>query len=152
MVSHFRLLQRPLASQGSIRISISTVSALLMTNLASLLTILATSSYTSNIIGAVSSLFCFGCAVGAILQGWTSDWLGRKGAISLAAGLTLVGGALIAGSVNVPMLIVMRLLQGLGVGQLISLVPLYITEVAPPHRRGVLSGLTACSLTLGYIS
>lgn len=50
------------------------------------------------------------------------------------------------------MLVVMRLIQGLGVGQLISLVPLYITEVAPPHRRGVLSGLTACGLTLGYIT
>lgn len=35
---------------------------------------------------------------------------------------------------------------------LLALVPLYLTEVAPPHRRGVLTGLTTMSFGLGYTS
>ena len=111
----------------------------------------AKSTYTANIIGAVNALFAAGAAFGAISQGWTADWLGRKGALALASGLTIVGGALTAGAVNVAMLVVMRFIQGWGLGQLIALVPLYITEVAPPHRRGALAGLTACSFAVGYV-
>lgn len=35
-----------------------------------------------------------------------------------------------------PMLIVVRLLHGVGVGQCITITPIYLSEVAPPHRRG----------------
>lgn len=39
-----------------------------------------------------------------------------------------------------------------GVGQLMALVPLYIAEVAPPHRRGLLTAGTACGLSVGYFT
>jgi MFS family permease len=45
---------------------------------------------------------------------------------------------------------VVRILQGFGLGMIISLVPLYLTEVAPPHRRGFLTGLTVMSFGMGY--
>jgi len=77
--------------------------------------------------------------------------LGRKKTFALAAVCALVGGALVAGSVKVAMLIVVRLLQGFGLGMLLSVVPLYLTEVAPAHRRGMVSGLTTLSFTLGYL-
>lgn len=64
-------------------------------------------------------MFAAGGAFGAITQGWTADWLGRRKALALAAGLTLVGGALIAGSVNIPMLVVVRFIQGIGQSSLI---------------------------------
>jgi len=32
------------------------------------------------------------------------------------------------------------------------MVPLYITEVAPPHRRGALAGLTGASIVTGYVT
>ena len=50
------------------------------------------------------------------------------------------------------MLIVTRLLQGFGLGMLICLIPLYTTEVAPPHRRGLLSGMTTMSFATGYFT
>jgi len=49
------------------------------------------------------------------------------------------------------MLIVVRLLQGAGLGMLLALVPLYLTEVAPPRTRGFLTGLTTLSFGTGYI-
>ena len=48
------------------------------------------------------------------------------------------------------MLIVVRILQGFGLGMLLALVPLYLAEVSPPQWRGVLTGLTSLSFGLGY--
>ena len=111
-----------------------------------------TDALPDSILGAVNALFAFGAACGAIVQGWTADWLGRKGALALAATCALLGGALTAASVAVGMLVAVRLLQGFGLGMLICLVPLYITEVAPPHRRGLLSGMLTMAFGSGYLT
>lgn len=95
-------------------------------------------------------MFNFGLAVGALAQGWLVDVIGRKKAFLVAAISSLVGAALITGSVAIGMLIAVRLLHGFGLGMLICLVPLYLTEVAPPRHRGVLSGLTTLSFGMGY--
>lgn len=110
----------------------------------------ANSSYTASIIGAVNSLFAAGAGFGAIAQGWTADWLGRPKAFAAATVISLVGGALTAGSVNIPMLIVFRFVQGFGLGQVLALVPLYISETAPAHRRGALTSFTAGGFAVGY--
>lgn len=98
----------------------------------------------------MNGLFAFGAAIGAIVRGWTAD-IGRKKALYGAASAALVGAALTAGSVNIPMLIIVRILMGFGLGMIICLVPLYITEVSPPHRRGVMVGMTGMSLGTGYL-
>lgn len=98
----------------------------------------------------MNALFLLGAACGAIIQGWAADWLGRKKALAVAAACSLVGGALQTGSVNVTMIIIVRILQGFGLGMIICLVPLYTTEVAPAHRRGLLSGMTVMGFGSGY--
>ncbi|KAL1899790.1 hypothetical protein Sste5346_002656 [Sporothrix stenoceras] len=110
-----------------------------------------TSAYTASIIGAVNGLFAFGCAFGSILQGWVGDWLGRKKTIFWGSVVTAVCAGITAGSQNIAMMIVFRLLEGIGLGALICQVPLYISEVAPAHKRGMLSGLTACGFAFGYL-
>ncbi len=50
------------------------------------------------------------------------------------------------------MLVVVRVLQGAGVGMLIALVPMYLTEVSPPHIRGFMAGLSTLSFGLGYVA
>ena len=106
---------------------------------------------TANVLSATNALFFFGCANGAISQCWLADWLGRKKALAVAGILALIGSALVAGSVVIPMLIVVRILQGAGVGMLLCLVVLYLTEVSPPHVRGFLTGLSTLSFGLGYV-
>jgi MFS family permease len=108
-------------------------------------------SYTASILGAINALFSAGAAFGALSVGWLPDWMGRKFTIIFAASLSLIGGALVTGSVNIPMLVVVRFLHGLGVGQCITITPIYLSEVAPPHRRGFLTGQNAVALVFGYV-
>jgi sugar porter (SP) family MFS transporter len=69
-----------------------------------------------------------------------------------AACFSVVGGALQAGSVDVAMFIVARLISGFGIGMIVMLVPLWQCEVAPPHARGLLVGLHGVSINIGYTS
>lgn len=106
---------------------------------------------TANILSAINASFWGGCAIGALAQSYGSDWVGRKGAFAISAILCLVGGALVAGSVHIAMLFVMRIIQGIGSGMILGLVPLYLTEVAPPKHRGLLAGSTQFAGGIGYI-
>lgn len=81
------------------------------------------SSYTNSILGAVNALFFFGACVGALGAGPLADHIGRRLTILAAALIALVGGALAAGSVAIAMLIVVRILQGCGLGALATLTP-----------------------------
>ncbi|KAK5317577.1 hypothetical protein LTR70_005772 [Exophiala xenobiotica] len=100
---------------------------------------------------AWNALFNFGLAMGSLIQGWLCDVIGRKKAFAIAGACSLIGAALITGSTVIEMLIVVRLLHGFGLGMLICLVPLYLTEVAPAKRRGLLAGLTTASFAAGYL-
>lgn len=83
-------------------------------DLALLNTSTAKSSKTASILGAISALFCAGAAFGAVVQGYTSDWLGRRKSLGVAGVISLLGTAVVAGSVNIPMLFVFRFITGLG--------------------------------------
>jgi len=110
-----------------------------------------TSAYTASIEGALNSLFAAGAFFGCISQGYVSDWLGRKKAIIISQIIALIGGALCAGSVSIGELIACRFIQGVGLGQSLTLASVYLTEVANKNNRGLLSGLTACGLASGYV-
>jgi MFS family permease len=99
----------------------------------------------------VNGLFAAGAAFGSIGQGWLSEAYGRKMALFVASAVTLVGGVLVAGAANIPVLVVFRFVQGVGLGILMACVPLYIVEVSPPHHRGFLGGCTAVSFAIGYV-
>jgi MFS family permease len=78
--------------------------------------------YTNNILGAINALFFFGATIGALTAGPLADRIGRKYALLTAAIVSIIGGALTAGSVHIAMLIVVRILQGSGLGALATLV------------------------------
>lgn len=101
--------------------------------------------------GVITSSLLLGAAVGAFLAGRLSDRLGRKRLILLTA-LTFVIG--IAGSALAPdavVLVVFRVIIGLGVGSASVVVPLYIGELAPPGIRGALVSMNQLAITLGIL-
>ncbi|RVX66768.1 hypothetical protein B0A52_08961 [Exophiala mesophila] len=109
-----------------------------------------TSRYTANILGAINALFAAGAAFGAISQAWLADRFGRKKSLAMSALLSCIGAAWTAGSPYISMLLTIRVVHGFGLGMLICLVPLYLTEVSPPHCRGIISGMTVMGFGVGY--
>jgi MFS family permease len=100
-----------------------------------------TAAYTNHILGAVNALFFFGASVGAVTAGPVADKIGRRWALLGAATAAIIGGALAAGSVHIAMLIIVRILQGGGLGALATLTPIYLAEASTPQKRGMLTGL-----------
>ncbi|ROW05021.1 hypothetical protein VSDG_00535 [Cytospora chrysosperma] len=95
--------------------------------------------------------FLAGAFVGAIVQAPISNKFGRKLANSAAATIAIIAGALQAGSVNIGMLLFARVLCGIGAGMVITNSPVYMSEVAPPHARGLLVGLQGVGIVGAYI-
>jgi major inositol transporter-like SP family MFS transporter len=83
----------------------------------------------------VSSLL-FGAMFGALIGGKLADALGRKGALRVCAVTFFVGalGACLAPSFGI--MVAARIILGLAVGAAAAVVPLYLAEMAPAHRRG----------------
>ncbi|OAL28312.1 hypothetical protein AYO22_03018 [Fonsecaea multimorphosa] len=87
----------------------------------------------------------FGCAS----TFWFATRSGRRMPIAVGAAFAALGSALQAGSVNPEMMIVARAILGIGVGFLLSGVPLYQAEIAPPSSRGLVVGLHAVASWIG---
>lgn len=62
----------------------------------------------------------------------------------------IIGSILQCAAVQVGMMIAGRLVAGIGCGQLLSVVPIYLAEVAPPARRGFLVGLQGMMIAIGF--
>jgi MFS family permease len=63
----------------------------------------------------------------------------------------LVGSSIETFASSVPVMIVARFLTGLGAGASTVIVPLYISEVAPPTKRGLFGAFTQISINVGIL-
>ncbi|OQV02316.1 hypothetical protein CLAIMM_07534 [Cladophialophora immunda] len=107
-------------------------------------------SYTNTIIGAVNGVFFAGGVFGTLLSGWTADKFGRRNGFRIASVLGVIGAAIQAGSVNVPMYLVARVITGLAAGNTLAAMPTYYAEVSPPHSRGLMTGAHGSFVNFGY--
>ncbi|EXJ86817.1 hypothetical protein A1O3_03771 [Capronia epimyces CBS 606.96] len=107
-------------------------------------------SNPTQIIGAINGLFQAGGFIGTMSCTVTADYLGRRKALLLGSCLSILGGALQAGSVNMTMYLIARFITGTGIGSLVTLVPLYQSEIAPPKIRGLLVGMHGVLICTGY--
>ncbi|RFU26551.1 hypothetical protein B7463_g9784, partial [Scytalidium lignicola] len=108
------------------------------------------SSNRNAISGATSGIYTGGGLLGALFASWAAEHLGRKRSIFIGALTATIGGTLQAGSVALAMFLVFRFVNGFGVGMLLPLVPLYQSEVSPPHSRGMMVGFHGICVTVGY--
>ncbi|XP_030842958.1 solute carrier family 2, facilitated glucose transporter member 1-like [Strongylocentrotus purpuratus] len=103
---------------------------------------------------ATISVWCIGGALGALVGGYLSDGLGRKGALlminifSLVAAV-LFGFAELANSYE--MVIIGRLIHGFYVGTAITIVPLYLAEISPINLRGAIGVIHQLMITIGIL-
>ena len=97
------------------------------------------------------AVLTLGAMVGALFNGPVADRLSRRWSILLANGFFLVGSIIQAAAVNIPMIFVGRFIAGISIGQLSMVVPLYISELAPPNLRGSLVTLQQLAITAGIL-
>lgn len=90
-----------------------------------------------------------GAIVGAAFGGWMNDKFGRKKSILLADLVFFAGAVVMAGAVGPWMIIVGRILVGLGVGMASMTAPLYISEASPARIRGALVSTNGLLITGG---
>ncbi|KAL6360781.1 hypothetical protein LRP88_06489 [Fusarium phalaenopsidis] len=104
-----------------------------------------------SVIGGILGVFLGGGLIGSVIQAPISNRFGRRIATGSAAVLTVLAGALQAGSVHIAMFIVGRFICGVGAGIVITNCPVYMSEISPPHVRGLLVGNHAISIVYAYI-
>ena len=107
----------------------------------------------ASIIGWITSAVMFGAIFGGALAGQLSDRLGRRKMILISALIFVVGSILsgIAPHNGQYYLIGVRILLGLAVGAASALVPAYMSEMAPAHLRGRLSGINQTMIVSGML-
>lgn len=111
----------------------------------------AEKSSKSTLQGFVVATFTIGALIGSLSCSYTGDKFGRRNVIFAAGICTLVGEILEASSFSLAQFIVGRVIVGLGIGQLSSIVPVWQSETSGAKNRGrhvVLDGLFIC---LGYV-
>src|SRR5690606_19507415 len=101
--------------------------------------------------GLTMSIALIGTVFGALIGGIPSDRLGRKNTLYLVALLYLVSSLATAFAQNWVLFMVFRFLGGVGVGISSIVGPIYISELAPPHKRGKLVGMFQFNIVLGIV-
>ncbi len=81
--------------------------------------------------GLLTAMIELGAFVGALNQGWIADKISRKYSIVVAVIVFTVGSVLQTAAVDYSMLVVARLIGGIGIGMLSMVAPLYISEISP---------------------
>ncbi|KAH0830956.1 MFS sugar transporter [Fonsecaea pedrosoi] len=105
---------------------------------------------TASIIGAANGLFFGGGMLGCFTVAWKGDFYGRVRNLQIAAATCLIAAIIQGASVHIAMFIVGRFISGYGSGAIVSLIPTYLSEIAPPHMRGRMVGLAAVGQVTGY--
>ncbi|GLU06470.1 hypothetical protein SLE2022_235020 [Rubroshorea leprosula] len=94
--------------------------------------------------------------LGSLIGGKTSDLLGRKWTLALTALLLQLGSATMAVAPSFLILIVGRVLSGVGMGIAVMIAPMYIAEISPADARGSLTSFPEVfinvGILLGYVS
>ena len=113
---------------------------------------LRTAFHLSNLmLGVVTSLALAGAAIGAGFAGPLSDRYGRRPILIVTACIFVVGGLVSAFAPILTVLLVGRLLVGLGIGGASMLTPLYLAEIAPARERGALVSFSQLAVTVGIL-
>ncbi|KAJ5770208.1 uncharacterized protein N7511_002259 [Penicillium nucicola] len=101
--------------------------------------------------GGVTAAMPGGSWLGALISGFISDRLGRKYAIMVGCVIWVIGSIIICASQNMGMLVAGRVINGLSVGIESAQVPVYISEISPPSKRGRLVGSQQWAITWGIL-
>ncbi len=101
--------------------------------------------------GLATSMALWGTVLGALVGGWPSERLGRKKTlliIGILYAISALGSAL---APEVYSFMVARFIGGLAIGASTIAAPLFISEISPSNRRGMLTGFFQFGIVFGIL-
>ena len=99
----------------------------------------------------LTTMLFVGCAVGAAIGGWASDRYGRRLVLFSAGALFCIAALSATFAMQLWQLMAARLLAGLAVGAAILIAPMYIAEISPAEKRGMLVTLNQLAIVSGIL-
>lgn len=107
-------------------------------------------AFTSSESSLIVSILSAGTFFGSLSAPFVTDTLGRRWCIIISSLVVFnLGAALQTASHSIPLLLVGRVIAGLGVGLISSTIPLYQSETAPKWIRGAIVSCYQWAITIG---
>ncbi|KAH6959921.1 putative MFS sugar transporter [Ilyonectria sp. MPI-CAGE-AT-0026] len=103
-----------------------------------------------SVTGILVACLQISAAIGSLIAGSLGDMIGRKKCVRLGGFIYFATAFIQAFAPDFKTFVIGRTLQGLGVGFLSMTVPVIQTEIAAPHRRGLMVGVEYTFLIGGY--
>ncbi|KAI8305145.1 MFS glucose transporter mfs1 [Colletotrichum sp. SAR11_240] len=101
-------------------------------------------------IGTMVAILEIGALISSLIVGKVGDIIGRRKTILYGSIIFFIGGAFQTFANGMPMMLLGRIVAGLGVGALSTIVPVYQSEISPPHNRGKLACIEFSGNIIGY--
>lgn len=101
--------------------------------------------------GVITASISVGAVIGAIFSPRGNEALGRRRTIMSAAVIVVLGTLAATFSPTFTMLVISRLVIGVGIGFSSSTVPTYLSELAPARLRGAMGALNQIFIVLGIL-
>jgi MFS family permease len=102
--------------------------------------------------GAFMAMALFGATMITTISGMLADAFGRRMMLLVSAVLSFITAMMVIfWSQQVYMLLLTRLIMGFSIGLAVTLVPIYISEIAPSEIRGKLNTFPQLSGSLGML-
>ncbi|KAG8967614.1 hypothetical protein FRC03_009643 [Tulasnella sp. 419] len=106
---------------------------------------------STNTFGLITSIFTIGGLLGSLVASRFMHRFGRKGAIKINASLICAGSLIMTIAWNTGLLALGRFLIGIGAGIAICVLPIYLSEVAPPKVKGSVGVFNQLSIVIGLL-
>jgi MFS family permease len=101
--------------------------------------------------GIVGSAYTLGGLIGALSAGPLAGKYGRRRTMQVTTIFFIIGPVFEALSPNIGVMAFGRLVSGVGAGAAVVVVPIYISEIAPPAEKGFFGAFTQIGCNVGIL-
>lgn len=108
-------------------------------------------SLSTTMEGWMVSSGLLGCIIGVLMTAFLSDRIGRKKTMIIAGSMFFLSGVGCAFAPSMTLLIISRMIGGVGVGMASVVSPMYIAEFAPADKRGRMIAYYQLAITIGIL-